>query len=70
MLKTMVKEFFVPIIDLYFISRVSEINRFILDHEYRGISEASQVYRHVPKYDYSHLGDRMREIWPKIVREI
>ena len=51
--------------------RVTEINRFLLDYEYNnGISEATQVVRHVPNYDFNFLGTRMHEVWPEILKKI
>ena len=63
---------FVATFVIYFCSfRVSEINRFLLDYEYNnGISEATQVVRHVPNYDFNFLGTRMHEVWPEILKKI
>ena len=50
---------------------MTEINRFLLDYEYNnGISEATQVVRHVPNYDYNFLGPHMHEVWPEILKKI
>ena len=57
--------------NIFVLFRVSEINRFLLDYEYNnGISEATQVVRHVPNYDYNLLGTRMQEVWPEILKKI
>lgn len=50
-----------------FICRVSEINRFLLDHEYANISEAALVYKHVPIYSEQHLSSSMKQVWPQML---
>ena len=52
-----------------FFFRVTEINRFLLDHEYPNISEASKVIRHVPNYDFEKLSPHMQVIWPIICQK-
>ena len=46
--------------------RVTEINRFLLDHEYQGLSEATKVVRFVPKYDFNQLTSYTQKTWPNI----
>ena len=46
--------------------RVTEINRFLLDHEYQGLSEATKVVRFVPEYDFNQLTSYTQKTWPNI----
>ena len=48
---------------------MTEINRFVVDHEYIGLTEAAKVVQHVPNYDFERLSPNMQAIWPKICQK-
>lgn len=45
--------------------RVHEINRVLLDHEYG--TNASAVYKHLPKYNEQFISQWLKNIWPSLV---
>ena len=54
--------------NIYFLFRMSHLNRHLVDYEYGGI--ASRLHGFVPKYkNEAILSERMKQVWPTILQE-